>query len=366
MSGPFTDHELSGRTASLMVSRLSRRGFLKKFGTYGAAAVAFGALSSVLDACGSSPTTPASGPKGKSLTPLSLQLNWLENVEFAGVLWALSKGYYRDEGIDLSVAPLGPTTDPVDLVASGHATIGMESGGDSVIIARSKGIPVKCFASDLQTDPSAWMTLRSSGITKMSQLRGRTLGIQASDLQEAQLILGLGGLTTADVTLKTVSFDPSVLVDHEVDAFSVFITNEPITLEEKGIAVNLIPWSAYGFDYYSDCFFASDSTIQTKPGLLKAFVRATQRGWTEVFANAHAAVSFVLDVYGHGTLVEAQQLAELNAQMPLMHSRYSAQHGLLAVSTATWQTGIDLLARYKLIPRSFPASEVSVEGFVGA
>jgi ABC-type nitrate/sulfonate/bicarbonate transport system substrate-binding protein len=295
---------------------------------------------------------------------VSLQLNWLENVEFAGILLALHKGYYTDEGIDLSVAPLGPTTDPVDLVASGKAMIGMESGGDSVIIARSKGIPIKSFASDLQTDPSAWMTLKTSGLTKMSQLRGKTIGIQAPDLQEAPLILGLGGLTTQDVSIKTVSFDPSVLVDHEVDAFSVFVTNEPITLELQGIGVNLIPWSNYGFTYYSDCFFAADSTIKSDTNVLKAFVRATQRGWTEVFASPSAAVKLVLEVYGHHALVERQQMAELNSQIPLMHSRFADTNGLLAVSTSYWQNGINLLARYKLIPKSFPASDICVEGLV--
>ena len=352
------DNKLASTTTPLIRGRVSRRAFLRKVGAYGGAALAFGALPTALEACGSTSS------KGAKLTPLSLQLNWLENVEFAGILWALSKGYYRDEGIDLSVAPLGPTTDPIDLVASGSSTVGMESGGDSVIIARSRGVPIKSFASDLQTDPSAWMTLGSSGITTMSQLRGKTVGIQAPDLQEVPLILGLGGLTTHDVTVKTVSFDPSVLVDHEVDAFSVFVTNEPITLEEQGIAVNLIPWSSYGFAYYSDCFFASDTTMKNKSGLLKAFVRATQRGWSDVFANTHGAVSLVLDAYGHGTLVETQQLAELNAQMPLMQSSDTAAHGLLAVSITTWQTGIDLLARYGLIPHSFPGSDVCVEGFV--
>ncbi|MCL4312895.1 MAG: ABC transporter substrate-binding protein, partial [Actinobacteria bacterium] len=125
-------------------------------------------------------------------------------------------------------------------------------------------------------------------------------------------------------------------------------------------------WSAYGFSYYSDCFFATDSTVKSSPGLLKAFVRATQRGWTEVFANKTEAVSLILDVYGHGTLVEKQQLAELDAQIPLMHSSFASEHGLLAVSTAYWQAGIDLLARYKLIPHTFPASDICVEGLVEA
>ena len=379
MSGPSAEHGLPDWASSVMSTRLSRRALLRRAAVYGGGVVGFGALSSLVAACSTTGATTAkplssqattkavaSAVTGKGLTPLSLQLNWLENVEFAGILWALSKGYYRDEGIDLTVAPEGPSTDPISLVVSGQADIGMESGGDSVVIARSKGLPVKSFATDLQTDPSAWMTLGSSGITQMSQLRGKTVGLQASDLQEGPLILGLGGLTTSDVTLRTVSFDPSVLVDHEVDAFSVFVTNEPITLEQKGIAVNLIPWSSYGFAFYSDCFFASDSTIAKNPALLKAFVRATQRGWNDVFANPQAAVGLVLQDYGHGTLVEAQQLAELNAQIPLMRTSYTAQNGLLAVSSATWQTGIDLLAKYNLISHSFEASELCAEGFVAA
>src|SRR5512139_578487 len=66
---------------------------------------------------GSTPTAPA-------LKPVTLQLQWVTQAQFAGYYVALDKGWYEEEGIDLTIIPGGPDQAPVDLVVSGTRDFG--------------------------------------------------------------------------------------------------------------------------------------------------------------------------------------------------------------------------------------------------
>ena len=313
--------------------------------------------------CSKSSNTAGSSPSSKKLVKVTLELDFIKNVQFAGILWALDKGYYKDEGIDLTVNAQGETTDPVALVASGAATIGMQSG-DVLIQAHQKGIPVKAFAADLQINPAGWLVLNSSGIKTYADMKGKVLGMPAAYFNQAPLVLSLEGLKPSDVTLRAVGFDVSVLVNHQVDVFNAFATNQPITLDLQGIPNTFFRWYDTGYVFYTDAFFVKNTTLANDSPLLKAFVRATQRGWAHVYANQAAAVDFIVNTYGQGVLDKTQQAAELKALEPLMNTADTKANGFAYMNQDQWQKGIDLFAQFKLIPASFPATDIFAPGFV--
>lgn len=337
---------------------LSRRALLKRLG---GAALGVAAAPSLLPAL-----DPAAAERSKAgsrkLTPVTLQLPFIKNIEFSGITWGASKGYYRDQGIDLNVQALAPTSDPITIVAGGNAMFGMASG-DELIIARSKGIGVKAFATQMQINPSGWLVLASSGITSPAQFKGKTLGIPPIYRNELPLVLSLEGLSLQQVTVRSVGFDPTALLDHQVDVYNAYAMNQPLTLKAKGIRYRFFYWATAGYVYYTDVFFATDSTIKQHPALLKAFLRATRRGWADVLAHPGGAVNFVVND-SHGTLVAKQQRAELGALRPLMVSQDTRMHGFGAMTAAKWQRGIDLLAKFHLISKTYPASHIYVPGFV--
>src|SRR5919199_735896 len=97
-------------------SPISRRGFLKR--SAGAVGVLAGrpALGAVLAAC--------SQMGRQQTTGVTFQLNWIKNVEFAGQWYALDKGMYKDEGLDVTFLAGGGSVDPVAAVAAGSAMLG--------------------------------------------------------------------------------------------------------------------------------------------------------------------------------------------------------------------------------------------------
>ena len=93
-------------------------------------------LSAITLAAGSlTMVTPASAEPQKA----SLRLKWLPQAQFAGFYVAQAKGYYKAEGIDLTINPGGPNLLTENLIATGADTFGLSGGTDSVFAARDKG-----------------------------------------------------------------------------------------------------------------------------------------------------------------------------------------------------------------------------------
>jgi ABC-type nitrate/sulfonate/bicarbonate transport system substrate-binding protein len=339
-------------------SSLSRRGLLMRAG---GAAVGVGMASTFARAAAAANRSIAA----TKLTKVSLELDYIKNTQFAGMLWGLEKGYYRDEGIALNISAQTATTDPVTLVAAGHTTIGMQAG-DELVLARSKGIPIKTFAADIQKNPVGFTSLASLGIKKLGDIRGHTVGFPPAYNNQIPLVLSLGGLKPSDIKLRTIGFDPtSLLVNHQIDvAGSTFLPNTPITLKLMGYKTNFIPWADYGYPFYTDCFFVNEHTLAKQASMLKAFVRATQRAWVDVYKHPHAVTDLIVKKYGQGSLKTQQQYLELMAFKPLMFTSDTKKHGFAVMTPERWAKGIKLFANFKLIPKAFPVTDLYVGGFV--
>ena len=87
------------------------------------------------------------------LQPLTIQLEWLPHVGFAGVLLAKKQGWYEEAGIDLTIKTWELNMSPIEEVLTGKAQIGIEQGAD-IIKARSKGKKIRAVATLFQKSPA--------------------------------------------------------------------------------------------------------------------------------------------------------------------------------------------------------------------
>ena len=85
-------------------------------------------------------------------TPVTVVLGYIPDVESFGAYYAKAKGYFTDEGLDVTLIPAGTGIDQVQMVDSGQATIGI-GGPEQVLAAVDKGVKLKVFASEFQTSP---------------------------------------------------------------------------------------------------------------------------------------------------------------------------------------------------------------------
>src|SRR5918994_1633773 len=279
------------------------------------------ALVAVLAAC-SGVATP-SAPRG--LKPIRLQLQWFPQAQFAGYFAALDKGYYKEEGFDVTIIPGAVEIVPATVVAGGQSEFGIswvprmlaprESGADGVVIAQV-----------FQRSPTLQVSFKDRGITTPEDLKGKKVGAWGFG-NEAELYAGLrkAGLdpdNPEDVQIIAQQFDMEAFVAGEIDAAQAMIYNEYAQVLEKinpetgelyqPDDLNVLSWEEYGTSMLQDAIFASEAWL-AKPGnedVAVKFLKASFRGWIFCRDNAAECVDIVLK--SDAALPKGHQTWQLN------------------------------------------------------
>jgi len=282
-------------------------------------------------------------------------LQWLPNVEFSGLWWGIEHGDFEQNGVVIDdYLPWAPGVDPMILVASGEYEFGVNDGA-AVVIARSRGLPLKCVYASFQMTPFGFATLqdRPDGrqLTRMEDLGGLIVGYQSHELYLLEHMLAEAGMTLEDVTPVEVGFDPTLLVVGEVDAFLVYKSNEPISLHLHGVETYIIDAADYGFDFYGGCLFTTDKMIEEHPEVVRGFVQAFRDGW--VYANEHPFETVDMVIGKYFTAESADPVARLNhavhQQGEMLVFQQQSQGDLASLdelgsmTAERWQRGIDIL-----------------------
>lgn len=320
---------------------ISRRAFVVRSGQATGLLFASGNMGGLLEAHYRklAASTPA------SLTPVTFQLGWLPNVENSGEFVADAKGYFKREGIKANILPGGPTTTVEPLIVSGKALVGL-SETDVTFRAIQHGAKLKTIAATLQETPLAVTSLASKPIKTPKELEGKRFGVQSFQVEVYKAFLRSVGVDPSKVTIVPASGDPSILASGQVDALSAFISNEPITLELKGVKTHSFMLAHYGWSVYGDTLEVSDAALadpKTRATIVHV-LRAVIRGWQDALAHRSPTVSLVVHKYGKSLKLDSkQQTLELKALAPLIKTPYTAKYGLLKMSPAGIRTNLKTL-----------------------
>jgi NitT/TauT family transport system substrate-binding protein len=225
--------------------------------------------------CHSAQPTASTG-----LTPVRLQLDWYPQPEHGGFYTAQLLGYYKAEGLDVTLLPLPQYGSVAQQVASGKADFGLGSS-DQVLEWNSNGLPLVAVAATMQHDPQAIMVHGASPIHDFKDLEGHTIAAQtgATWLKFVTARYGLHNVRQIPSTLSVASFlaDPNYVQQ-------IFVTSEPFFAKQAGAQVRTILISSSGYDPYRVQFTTRDFLSQ-HPDIVAKFVRASARGWQEYLRN---------------------------------------------------------------------------------
>jgi NitT/TauT family transport system substrate-binding protein len=287
------------------------------------------------------------------LTKASLRLKWLPQTQFAGFYVAQAKGYYRDEGIDLTINPGGPNLLTENLVASGTDTFGLSGGTDSVFAARAKKLPIICIGVAHQLTPFVFVSKKDGPVKTLEDFRGRNV---TTWFTGSNYVL-LGMLADKNIAQKDVKIQPQQVsvtpfVDGDVDVVTATWYNELDTLKTRMGAENLRLFVAedYGITFPRDTLITSEKVAKENPELVKAFLRATLRGWKDAIKDPKNAVDTVMAVAP--TLERPHQEAMLTEAVRLMEAGSAKENGLLTIDATAVQKAHDFLLKYNVIPEA--------------
>jgi len=107
---------------------------------------------------------------------VTVQLKWVPQAQFAGYYMAAAKGYYKAEGLDVTIKPGGPDVSPVQVLAGNQADVVVNWMPDA-LAAREAGVPLVNIAQVFNQSGLMLTCKKSSGVTSPKDLKGKTLGV---------------------------------------------------------------------------------------------------------------------------------------------------------------------------------------------
>ena len=295
---------------------------------------------------------------------LDVVLDWYPNALHAFMYVAIENGYYEEEGLKVNIRFPANANDAISLVAAGQADIGLYYQQDVIQARANQDVPVKSIGAVVQGPLNIVLSLEEKNITGAEDLVGKTVGYAGTELSEALIrsIMQYVGADYSDVTMIDVGFDlMSSMTTGNVDAtIGCLVNHEVPQMEEEGFSVNWFDLDDYGVPtYYEGVFLANDDAIEHDSETLKAFLRASAKGFADMKANPEEALQILLaNQNGENfPLSETVERKSVEVLLPMMET---ANASFLSQSDECWQENIDWMLEQGLISETVALDDVRI------
>lgn len=297
----------------------------------------------------SAPTDTAGGDEG--LTPVTLQLQWVAQAQFAGYYAALAEGYYEDEGLDVTINEAGTDTVPIDVLAAGDADFAI-SWVPKVLGSIEQGTNVTDIAQIFERSGTTQISFKDKGITTPADLKGKKVGSWGYG-NEWELFAGMqkaGIDTTSDISLVQQAFDMNGFLAGDIDAAQAMTYNEyaqvlettnPATGElYQPSDLNVIDWNDHGSAMLQDAIWADAARLADDDAYADTavkFIKASIKGWVFARDNPEEAAQIVTDA--GSTLGQSHQLWMSNEVNKLI---WPSTSGIGTINDDQWKQTVDI------------------------
>lgn len=289
---------------------------------------------------------------------ITLVLDWYPNANHLGLFIAQQKGYFADEGLEVTMYTPSDPSSVLQTVATGSDDFGMNYQPD-VLLARNKGVPVVSILGVVQHPLNSLMTLESSGITRPGQLAGKKVGYPGIPTNEPLLETmlkadGLSGLE--DIELVNIGWNISEsLISEKVDGVvGAYWTHESINMENIGYPVNVMRMEEWGVpDYYELVLVTSESYLEENQDVAERFIRAIRRGFEEAIGDPQAGVD-VLVAENPGEIDEEIDRPGADLLVPMW--QLPAGGGFGTQEPARWNSFVQWMKDNDMLDQSLDAS----------
>ena len=235
-------------------------------------------------------------------TPVKFSLDFKFEGPAAPFVVAIDKGYFKAEGLDVTIDTAGGSLEPINRVASGTYDMGF---GDinSLIKFRdaNPGTPIKAVFMVYNKPPFSIVGRKSRGVTTPKDLEGKKLGAPPPDGAYAQwpIFVQANDIDASKVTIVSVGFPvrEPMLASGEVDAITGFSFSSYINLKDRGVQasdITVLLMADYGVNLYGNAVIVNPKFAAEKPEAVKAFLRGLLKGLHETVKHPAGAVESVL------------------------------------------------------------------------
>lgn len=246
----------------------------------------------LLAACGEDGAEPGA-PREATVV-----LDFQPNAVHSGIYTALLRGYYDEQGVELSVREPSASADAPKLLEAGRAEAAILDIHD-LGLARERGFDVVGVAAIVQRPLAAVIARDRDEVHDPSDLAGAKVGVTGLPSDDAVLdsVLETSGVAPDAVERVTIGFKAvSALSAGRLDAATAFWNAEGVMLRRLGLETRELRVDDYGAPHYPELVLAVDrTTLEEERELVRAIAAATARGYSDVLDDADAALSDLLE-----------------------------------------------------------------------
>jgi NitT/TauT family transport system substrate-binding protein len=300
---------------------------------------------------------PGTGTEPAELQPVTVQLKWVTQAQFAGYYAAKDQGYYEDEGLDVTIRPGGPDIVPEQVVLGGQAEFGL-NWLDNTLATRDQGGDIINIAQVYTRSGMTEITWKDSGIDDITKLEGKKVGVWLGG-NEHKLFAALNknGLDPqSDVEIVAQPFDMNLFLNDEIDAAAAMTYNELAQVLEQENPdtgelytlddLNVLKMSDLGTGALEDGVFVRSDWIEDEDNqdIAKRFLKASFRGWVYCRDNQEECLQIVLE--NGPTLGEGHQRWQLNEVNDLI---WPAPLGIGVMDPESWEITKQIAVDYGIV-----------------
>jgi PAS domain S-box-containing protein len=250
------------------------------------------------------------------LTPISIQLKWKHQFQFAGFYVAKELGIYEKYGLDVNFKEFDGKFDPLNTVLTNQNNFGIDDS--SLIYHKLNGADIVAIFSVFKSSPIALFTQKE--LDTLTSLKNKNIEFAKNEISNISINAILKS-QDIHVNAKEHTFYSKSFIEKESDAIVGYLSNQAYFLEKENIKYNTFLPKDYGFDFYGDMVYTSTQFAKQNPKIVKDFIEATKEGWIYAFNNIPFSVNLTYEKYN--TQEKSKEALTYEANILKSFSSYS-------------------------------------------
>lgn len=309
---------------------------------------------------------PAAWAQAPAKQPLKLAINWFPTGDHGAYFVAQEKGYFAQNGLDVTVEYSKGSADSLAKADTGRADIAV-SDTAVVLAGIARGAKVKIVGMVFDETPQNIFSRADKPLRTPQDLVGKTIGAPPGDSQRMAWP-GFARQNKIDPNSVTwVNVEPSAkvaaLAAKRVEGVADLLTGRPNYDKAMGAdQVVEMPWSRFGFNMYSMAFVVSEKTLAEKPEQVRAFLKAAYTGWHDVMTDREASLAIYKKRVPEIDLefIRANQ----NMGIELMRTSRYAKNGLGWIEEKKMCDSAEVANTYMELPRKVDCKTVFTNAYL--
>lgn len=308
-------------------------------------------------------TTLADETTEAALTDVTVILDYVPNTNHTGMYVALEKGYYADQGLNVTI--IEPTEGATNtLIAAGKGDFGI-SYQEDVTVARTSDepLPIKAIATVIQHNTSGFATYAGKNITSVADFEGKTYAGWGGPGEEAVLraVMEAAGLDFSTLTMVISDGSGFTALEGDVDIEWFYEAWDNVKCQINDFPINYIPLRDLDerLDYYTPVIVTNETMINEKPDVVRAFLAATSQGYMDAIADPDGSAE-ILQKYAPDYDLEMLKISQNYLAEKYMED--AERWG--EMKDSVWDNYTGFMVEYGVIDTEIPASELYTNEFL--